>query len=426
MHCLNTLFAKLSINQSIIFCNSGAGRGAWVWVGGGACSCAPLAPCPALLATRARSPLPPRLPSTHPPSLPRPAVNRVELLAKKITELGYSCFYIHAKMLQSHRNRVFHDFRNGNCRNLVSSDLFTRGIDIQVRPLGRAAGGGWRGGGAQVRAAAEPHRRAAQRLPPRVPSPAHPLRSLRLPLSPARPRPSTWSSTLTSPRTARRTCTAWAAPAALATWASPSTSSPTRTASTCAWGRGAGGRSAGPGSSSGVGCDWRVRGAGRRPPPPAASPPLTRVPPSPPTHPHITTAAQVQDRAGAGHRDQAHPACHRKEPVLRVRGRHCASPARTAPTRHAPQAPRARPQPRPSSAPPLAAVSLCPAARRGGGWTGFSSGRGRRRAQAGVQRASRSPPRPPAPGGRGPSPHTAPDPLPSAPPSALYTAAPQP
>ena len=80
MHCLNTLFMKLQINQSIIFCNS---------------------------------------------------VNRVELLAKKITELGYSCFYIHAKMMQAHRNRVFHDFRNGACRNLVSSDLFTRGIDIQ-------------------------------------------------------------------------------------------------------------------------------------------------------------------------------------------------------------------------------------------------------------------------------------------------------
>merc|ERR1712025_1517082 len=79
VHCLNTLFAKLQINQSIIFCNS---------------------------------------------------VNRVELLAKKITAMGYSCFYIHAKMLQSHRNRVFHDFRQGACRNLVSSDLFTRGIDI--------------------------------------------------------------------------------------------------------------------------------------------------------------------------------------------------------------------------------------------------------------------------------------------------------
>ncbi|EKX44688.1 hypothetical protein GUITHDRAFT_71963 [Guillardia theta CCMP2712] len=80
VHCLNTLFSKLQINQSIIFCNS---------------------------------------------------FNRVELLAKKITELGYSCFYIHSKMQQAHRNRVFHDFRNGACRNLVSSDLFTRGIDIQ-------------------------------------------------------------------------------------------------------------------------------------------------------------------------------------------------------------------------------------------------------------------------------------------------------
>jgi ATP-dependent RNA helicase DDX6/DHH1 len=80
VHCLNTLFSKLQINQAIIFCNS---------------------------------------------------VTRVELLAKKITELGYSCFFIHSRMYQSHRNRVFHDFRNGACRCLVSSDLFTRGIDIE-------------------------------------------------------------------------------------------------------------------------------------------------------------------------------------------------------------------------------------------------------------------------------------------------------
>ena len=60
------------------------------------------------------------------------STNRVELLAKKITELGYSCFYSHAKMLQNNRNRVFHDFRNGVCRNLVCSDLLTRGIDIQA------------------------------------------------------------------------------------------------------------------------------------------------------------------------------------------------------------------------------------------------------------------------------------------------------
>jgi ATP-dependent RNA helicase DDX6/DHH1 len=81
IHCLNTLFSKLQINQSIIFCNS---------------------------------------------------VNRVELLAKKITQLGYSCYNIHARMQQQHRNRVFHDFRQGNCRNLVCSDLITRGIDIQA------------------------------------------------------------------------------------------------------------------------------------------------------------------------------------------------------------------------------------------------------------------------------------------------------
>eukprot|EP01128_Nolandella_sp_AFSM9_P004993 TRINITY_DN2356_c0_g1_i1.p1 TRINITY_DN2356_c0_g1~~TRINITY_DN2356_c0_g1_i1.p1 ORF type:complete len:410 (-),score=112.64 TRINITY_DN2356_c0_g1_i1:248-1477(-) len=79
IHCLFTLFKKLDINQSIIFCNS---------------------------------------------------TNRVQLLAKRITQLGFSCFYIHSKMIQAHRNRVFHDFRNGDCRNLVSSDLFTRGIDI--------------------------------------------------------------------------------------------------------------------------------------------------------------------------------------------------------------------------------------------------------------------------------------------------------
>lgn len=79
VQCLNTLFKKLNINQAIIFCNS---------------------------------------------------VNRVELLAKKITELGSSCFYIHAKMRQDYRNRVYHDFRSGICRNLVCTDLITRGIDI--------------------------------------------------------------------------------------------------------------------------------------------------------------------------------------------------------------------------------------------------------------------------------------------------------
>jgi len=49
LHCLNTLFSKLDINQAIIFCEN---------------------------------------------------AKRVELLAKKIAQLGYSCFYIHSKMTQ--------------------------------------------------------------------------------------------------------------------------------------------------------------------------------------------------------------------------------------------------------------------------------------------------------------------------------------
>uniref|UniRef100_A0A2K5KN51 RNA helicase n=1 Tax=Cercocebus atys TaxID=9531 RepID=A0A2K5KN51_CERAT len=54
VHCLNALFSRFQINQSIIFCNSS---------------------------------------------------QQVELLAK-ISQLGYSCFYIHAKTRQEHQNSV--------------------------------------------------------------------------------------------------------------------------------------------------------------------------------------------------------------------------------------------------------------------------------------------------------------------------------
>ena len=79
LNCLHTLFQKLEINQAIIFCN---------------------------------------------------ATKRVKLLAKKVMEMGMSCFFIHAKMEQQERNKVFHDFRNNACRCLVSTDLMTRGIDV--------------------------------------------------------------------------------------------------------------------------------------------------------------------------------------------------------------------------------------------------------------------------------------------------------
>jgi len=63
------------------------------------------------------------------------SVKRVELLAKKITEMGASCYFIHARMTQQERNKVFHNFRQGNARNLVATDLLSRGFDVQVRNL---------------------------------------------------------------------------------------------------------------------------------------------------------------------------------------------------------------------------------------------------------------------------------------------------
>lgn len=58
------------------------------------------------------------------------SVKRVELLAQKIQSLGYSCFFMHSRMDQKDRNRIFDDFRNGATRCLVSTDLLTRGIDV--------------------------------------------------------------------------------------------------------------------------------------------------------------------------------------------------------------------------------------------------------------------------------------------------------
>ncbi|KAI5137371.1 ATP-dependent RNA helicase DDX6/DHH1 [Nematocida ausubeli] len=80
LHCLKTLLAKLDVNQCFIFCNS---------------------------------------------------IQTVEKLAKRMTELGFTAYYIHSKMKQEDRNMVFHNFTSkGECRILVSTDLVTRGIDV--------------------------------------------------------------------------------------------------------------------------------------------------------------------------------------------------------------------------------------------------------------------------------------------------------
>ncbi len=81
VQCLQTLFSRIQVNQCMIFCAS---------------------------------------------------AKRVALLSRKITELGFSCLFIHAHMDQADRNRVFHDFREGAVRNLVCTDVFARGIDNQA------------------------------------------------------------------------------------------------------------------------------------------------------------------------------------------------------------------------------------------------------------------------------------------------------
>jgi len=61
------------------------------------------------------------------------SVNRVELLFRKMNKLGFSCFYIHARMSQQDRVRVFHEFRESlDAKFLICTDLITRGIDIQA------------------------------------------------------------------------------------------------------------------------------------------------------------------------------------------------------------------------------------------------------------------------------------------------------
>lgn len=77
---LRTLIRKLTINQAIIFCHS---------------------------------------------------ADRVEHLTRMMSTAGLSCYCTHGKMSQEDRNKVYHNFTQGNSRYLVATDLITRGIDVQ-------------------------------------------------------------------------------------------------------------------------------------------------------------------------------------------------------------------------------------------------------------------------------------------------------
>uniref|UniRef100_A0A8C6PST7 RNA helicase n=1 Tax=Nothobranchius furzeri TaxID=105023 RepID=A0A8C6PST7_NOTFU len=140
VHCLNTLFSRLQINQSIIFCNS---------------------------------------------------TQRVELLAKKITQLGYSCFYIHAKMMQ-----VGGPFQTFRFR--LTGASFNPGVFV-CRNTGTGSFTTSETGSAGTSSAL-------------ISSPGA-----------STSRPSTWSSTSTSLKTQRRTSIASEDQGGLVTWVWPST-----------------------------------------------------------------------------------------------------------------------------------------------------------------------------------------------------------
>lgn len=55
----------------------------------------------------------------------------VDILANKLQSEEYSVCFIHGDMSQSDRNQIIKEFRAGKTRVLISTDLLSRGIDIQ-------------------------------------------------------------------------------------------------------------------------------------------------------------------------------------------------------------------------------------------------------------------------------------------------------
>jgi ATP-dependent RNA helicase len=77
---IKDLYGKISINQSIIFCNT---------------------------------------------------KKKVIWLEQKLTEDKCAVSIIHGDMLQEERNSIMEDFRSGGCRILIATDVLSRGIDVQ-------------------------------------------------------------------------------------------------------------------------------------------------------------------------------------------------------------------------------------------------------------------------------------------------------
>lgn len=55
----------------------------------------------------------------------------VEELYRKLCEDNFSCVCMHGDLGQEERNKIMSEFRNGTSRILISTDLLSRGIDVQ-------------------------------------------------------------------------------------------------------------------------------------------------------------------------------------------------------------------------------------------------------------------------------------------------------
>ena len=56
--------------------------------------------------------------------------HKVEWLAKQMRDANFAVVYMHGDMPQSERDEIMNRFRRGECRVLITTDLWARGIDV--------------------------------------------------------------------------------------------------------------------------------------------------------------------------------------------------------------------------------------------------------------------------------------------------------
>ena len=59
------------------------------------------------------------------------SVKKVEWLANKLRESSFTVSAMHGKMPQSERDKIMEEFRAGNSRVLIATDVWGRGLDVQ-------------------------------------------------------------------------------------------------------------------------------------------------------------------------------------------------------------------------------------------------------------------------------------------------------